>query len=85
LVSRRSNVLFNVFQDRLAAYMILVGRVSPLFITDKTSTAIWKLDLRFIKVDICPENCIISIINYRTGRKYHILFIKEKKGLDLLF
>jgi hypothetical protein len=73
-------VHFKVFHERLEAYIILVGLVSPSFITDNTSTAIWKLDLRFIKVDNRPEDRIISIINLRTGSKYHIIFITERRG-----
>ena len=65
-------VLFKVFHDRLEAYMILVGLDSPWCMTERTSTAIWKLDLRGLKADASQPKTIISIIGLRKGRLIHI-------------
>jgi hypothetical protein len=52
--------------------MILVGRDSPPCITERTSIAIWKLDLRGLKADASHLETIISIIGLRKRRLIHI-------------
>jgi hypothetical protein len=52
--------------------MILVGLDSPWCMTERTSTAIWKLDLLGLKADASHLETIISIIGLREGKLIHI-------------
>jgi len=52
--------------------MILVGLDSPCCMTERTSIAIWKLDLLGLKADASQARNVISIIGLRKGRLIHI-------------